>query len=540
MNKLLLSLVAAVLLVTNSFAQVAPSFKYQGVARNAANAPLVNQNIGLRISILNAAGTPVYVETHAARTSDLGIFSVNVCSGTNPTGSCGTIDWSAGQFNLKVEMDPAGGAAYLNMGNSPILMAPVAAYALKAGGSSGDNDGNPTNELQDLTFTEATGNLSISQRNSVNLSSLKNDADADPANEIQTISLDTSDNSIILSKNGGRVTVPGAGTLWTKAGDSLNYKHNSNVLMVFKPGKFEQKFGADVWKRFSAGTNRWSDEIRTFPANAGKEVGVGADIVEYPVTFNRLYLRMAGDTMFRANSYNYLFSPGASPGIQTFVDVFSQANNNGQPIRTLSARMEGSGGIGNLHAALGGRVTATTGNLNINSVLTPFTGIWNTAGTNIFGLFFNAQGQANFVAQVKNFVEDHPTNPNKQIWYTCMEGPEVGAYERGTATLVNGEAEIVFSEHFELTINPTTMTVQLSPNSADSEGLAVVEKTAKGFKVKELRKGTGNYTFDWESKGVRKGYENFEVVRDRMQVKIPTTEIYDANNAIPYDKKVKK
>lgn len=202
--------------------------------------------------------------------------------------------------------------------------------------------------------------------------------------------------------------------------------------------------------------------------------------------------------------------------------------------------MEGSGGIGNLHAALGGRVTATTGNLNINSVLTPFTGIWNTAGTNIFGLFFNAQGQANFVAQVKNFVEDHPTNPNKQIWYTCMEGPEVGAYERGTATLVNGEAEIVFSEHFELTINPTTMTVQLSPNSADSEGLAVVEKTAKGFKVKELRKGTGNYTFDWESKGVRKGYENFEVVRDRMQVKIPTTEIYDANNAIPYDKKVKK
>lgn len=52
--------------------------------------------------------------------------------------------------------------------------------------------------------------------------------------------------------------------------------------------------------------------------------------------------------------------------------------------------------IGNLHAALGGRVTATTGNLGINNVLTPFTGIWNTVGTNIFGLFFNAQGQANF------------------------------------------------------------------------------------------------------------------------------------------------
>jgi hypothetical protein len=50
-------------------------------------------------------------------------------------------------------------------------------------------------------------------------------------------------------------------------------------------------------------------------------------------------------------------------------------------------------------------------------------------------------------------------------------------------------------------------------------GLAVVEKTEKGFKVKELMKGKGNYQFDWEVKGVRKGYEDYKVVRDKEERK---------------------
>lgn len=532
---------ACAMISSSIFAQVSPSFKYQGVARNASNAPLVNQNIGLRLSILNASGTPVYVETHAPRTSDLGIFSVNVCAGANPTGSCGTIDWSAGQFSLKVEMDPAGGSSYANMGNSPILMAPIAAYALKSGGSSADLDGNPTNELQDLSFSDATGILGISQRNSVNLSSLKNDADADPSNEIQNLTLDTSDNSLILSKNGGRVLLPGGAGLWNKAGDSLVYKHTSSVGIVFKPNKLDFKFGPDIYQRYTSSTNKYSQEFRSYLAtNAQKALAIGSEIIEYPVALNRLYLRFDSDTFYRVNSTNWSFAPGTSPGTITQDEIFSQANNNGQPIRTLSTRLEGSGGIGNMHAALGGRVTATTGNLGINNVLTPFVGIWNAQGNGIYGLFYNAQGQANLIAQVKNFVEDHPTNPNKQIWYTCMEGPEVAAYERGSATLKNGETEILFSEHFSVLINPNTITVQLSPNSAESEGLAVIEKTARGFKVKELRKGTGNYSFDWEVKAVRKGYENFEVVRDRMNVKMPTNEVIDVNQALPYDKSTLK
>lgn len=199
MNKIISTLVFLFFTMVLAEAQ---SFKYQGVARNNANAPLVNQNIALRLSILNASNVPVYVETHAIKTSDLGIFNVNVCQGANPTGNCATIDWSQAGYQLKVELDAAGGTNFTNLGNSPILAVPLANYATKAGSVPGDNDMSPTNEIQTLNLNTATNALSISQGNSVDLTSLKNDADSDPANEIQTISLDTTNNEVSLSKGG--------------------------------------------------------------------------------------------------------------------------------------------------------------------------------------------------------------------------------------------------------------------------------------------------------------------------------------------------
>ena len=151
MNKSLLIFAFTFGLIVNMVAQ-GPSFKYQGVARNAQNAALVNQNIWLRLSIVNASNATVYSEIHNTRTSDLGIFNVNVCGGSNPSGTCAAIDWSVSGYQLKVELDPAGGSSYLNMGNSPIISVPVAAYASKAGSVTGDNDGNPQNELQTLSF----------------------------------------------------------------------------------------------------------------------------------------------------------------------------------------------------------------------------------------------------------------------------------------------------------------------------------------------------------------------------------------------------
>lgn len=118
-------------------------------------------------------------------------------------------------------------------------------------------------------------------------------------------------------------------------------------------------------------------------------------------------------------------------------------------------------------------------------------------------------------ADVKNFSIPHPLNPSKSIVYACIEGPEAAAYERGTAKLINGEAFIPYSDHFALVINAQTLTVHVTPLFDDTFGLAVVEKTEKGFKVRELKGGKGNFSFDWEAKAVRKGYENYQAVRPK-------------------------
>lgn len=134
------------------------------------------------------------------------------------------------------------------------------------------------------------------------------------------------------------------------------------------------------------------------------------------------------------------------------------------------------------------------------------------------GMIVNSDGTGEVFGDTKNFRMAHPERPGKEIWYASLEGPEAAAYERGSANLQYGEAFIPFSDHFQLVVNTETMTVILTPHAADTYGLAVIEKTANGFRVKELKGGRGNFGFDWEVKGVRKGYEDYRVIRDASEV----------------------
>ena len=102
------------------------------------------------------------------------------------------------------------------------------------------------------------------------------------------------------------------------------------------------------------------------------------------------------------------------------------------------------------------------------------------------------------MADIKNFRVPHPSQPDTDIVYACVEGPEAAVYVRGTAHLVNGEAVISLPDHFGSVASPEGMTVQVTPLSADSLGLAIVTKRLSGIEAKELHRGTGNYEFDWE------------------------------------------
>ena len=48
--------------------------------------------------------------------------------------------------------------------------------------------------------------------------------------------------------------------------------------------------------------------------------------------------------------------------------------------------------------------------------------------------------------------------------------------------------------------------------------MAVIEKTPSGFRVRELMSGRGTYSFDWEIKGIRRGYEDYQVVRPAIKL----------------------
>ena len=79
-----------------------------------------------------------------------------------------------------------------------------------------------------------------------------------------------------------------------------------------------------------------------------------------------------------------------------------------------------------------------------------------------------------------------------------MASSEPVATHYGTGTLVNGEVFIELPQPFCQVVNLESMRVNVTPLSADTYGLAVIEKTSTGFRVKEVAGGTGNFSFDWE------------------------------------------
>ncbi len=124
-------------------AQVPNAFKYQTVVRDASNAIIPNQNVGLQISILqgSAVGTAVYVERHNVTTNALGIVNLNIGQGSVQSGNFSTINWGTNSYFVKIEIDPSGGVAFQDMGTSQLLSVPYALYAASSGGGGGSPTG---------------------------------------------------------------------------------------------------------------------------------------------------------------------------------------------------------------------------------------------------------------------------------------------------------------------------------------------------------------------------------------------------------------
>ncbi len=149
-------------------------FKYQGVAK--IDGEIVTGNIGIQVSIIHGTpdGTVLFTERHFPNTNDEGVFAIAVGAGLLVTGSFSNIIWPNGPFFLKVEIDPMGGANYSNAGTAPLVSVPYALYAEDVGNKD-DADPNPTNELQNLLYDSISGDLTISDGNTVTIPTGGND-----------------------------------------------------------------------------------------------------------------------------------------------------------------------------------------------------------------------------------------------------------------------------------------------------------------------------------------------------------------------------
>jgi len=123
-------LLLAVLLVQFVYSQAPQGFSYQAVIRNTSGQPLVSQSVKIQITLSDQAGTTIhYKETHALTTSPLGLVNLTVGTGTVGAGTFSTIPWQSGSVFIKVEVDPAGGTTYTDLGTTRLYSVPYAFYA---------------------------------------------------------------------------------------------------------------------------------------------------------------------------------------------------------------------------------------------------------------------------------------------------------------------------------------------------------------------------------------------------------------------------
>ena len=129
--KKLYTLLTALLFTAIAFAQAPSKMSYQAVVRDASNALVTNQAVGMQISILqgSVSGSPVYVETQSPTTNLNGLVSIEIGSGNIVSGAFSAIDWSSGLYFIKTETDPTGGTNYTISGTSQLMSVPYAFHA---------------------------------------------------------------------------------------------------------------------------------------------------------------------------------------------------------------------------------------------------------------------------------------------------------------------------------------------------------------------------------------------------------------------------
>lgn len=122
-------------------AQAPSKFSYQAVVRNSSGLVVPSgTSVAFRFTIRDgsAGGAVLFQETQIKTTNNaFGLVNLEIGAGTVQQGAYPTANqWASGAKFLQVEVDPAGGVSYSDMGATQLLAVPYANYANAAGSAN--------------------------------------------------------------------------------------------------------------------------------------------------------------------------------------------------------------------------------------------------------------------------------------------------------------------------------------------------------------------------------------------------------------------
>ncbi len=117
-------------IATLVYSQVPMKMSYQAVVRDTASNLVTNQEISMKVSILQGTteGVVVYVEDLNPITNLNGLISIEI----GAADGFSSINWANGPYFLKTEIDPSGGTDFSILGISQLLSVPYSMYSNKA------------------------------------------------------------------------------------------------------------------------------------------------------------------------------------------------------------------------------------------------------------------------------------------------------------------------------------------------------------------------------------------------------------------------
>eukprot|EP01116_Phalansterium_solitarium_P018525 TRINITY_DN492_c0_g1_i2.p1 TRINITY_DN492_c0_g1~~TRINITY_DN492_c0_g1_i2.p1 ORF type:complete len:738 (-),score=257.76 TRINITY_DN492_c0_g1_i2:243-2456(-) len=201
------------------------------------------------------------------------------------------------------------------------------------------------------------------------------------------------------------------------------------------------------------------------------------------------------------------FNNGINPCCGPYYTL-SVAENTAGTNRVPTIQFHGSGVVEGQLSLTGGGKSTPVGGTYSGYAPSPRTFVFQS----VQGMTVDLRVSGTIYGAAKSFVHPHPTQPDKEIVFVAIEGPENGVYIRGKSQLVDGEKTIELPDYFALVASPDGLTSHLTAQEGPCPFLYSASVTPQRIVVRSSVP-TDQCKFSYLIQGVRSGYENHEVVR---------------------------